>query len=260
MGGKAGKLVLAARYLALGGERVPLRGLQLSGAGRDRTNPATVVGLSGFAFAPLGLVGLAVPGGNVDFAAGTRATAKLASDVFLPAMAWTPPYYGPPQEAMDDAAPAVEVPPPPPGAGEVVFFRRKSLLGVGQWFNVRERGRRLGKLTNGAYFVQIVDPGVHTYTATTEPQIKDHLTLQVDPGETYFVEGVLTKGLVMGEADLTPSDPGAFARALGGMKPAPRPRAWRAGGLPAAAPETPRRAENEARSGDFAHPPSEPAS
>jgi hypothetical protein len=118
---------------------------------------------------------------------------------------------------------AIEIPPPPAGEGQVVFFRRKTLLGTGQWFNVREDGRALGKLTNGAYFVQVTDPGLHTYTAKTEPELKDHLELEVDRGETYFVEGTLTKGLVIGVADLSPSDRAAFAAASKDLKLAPPP-------------------------------------
>ena len=235
MGGKAGKLVVAARYLIAHGQRLPLQGLQLSGAGRDRSRSANVVGLSGFAFAPLGFVGLAVPGGNVTFPAGMRATAKLARDEFLPALDLAPRYATRTWESEDDADAdgagdagdadgVAEIGPPPPGEGQVVFFRRKSITGLGQWFNVRENGHPLGKLSNGAYFVQVTDPGIHTYTAKTEPEVKDHLTLEVDPGESYFVEGTLTKGVVLGEADLTPSSREAFAHAFAGLKPAKRPR------------------------------------
>jgi hypothetical protein len=102
--------------------------------------------------------------------------------------------------------------------GQVVFFRAHSLLGTGQWFNVRENGKALGKLTNGAYFVETVEPGLHTYTATEEPEFKDSLKLQIDPDHTYFVEGILTKGVVIGAADLTPSDRAAFDKAAGGLK------------------------------------------
>jgi hypothetical protein len=104
--------------------------------------------------------------------------------------------------------------------GQVVFFRKKSLLGTGQWFNVREDGKALGKLTNGAWFVQAEPPGSHTFTAKTEPEFKDKLTLKVDAGETYFVEGVLTHGVVIGVPDLTPSDRAAFNDAAKDLKPA----------------------------------------
>jgi hypothetical protein len=118
---------------------------------------------------------------------------------------------------------AIAIPAPPPGRGQVVFFRSKSLMGTGQWFNVREDGKALGKLVNGAYFIQVAEPGVHTYTAKTEPEFNDKLKLQVDPGETYFVEGVLTHGVIIGAADLTPSTAAAFNKAAKELKPAPPP-------------------------------------
>ena len=227
MGGKPAKLVLAARYVEVRGRRVPLEGLQLAASGKSEAMAAQAVGLSGIAFGPLGFIGLAVPGGNVDFAAGTAATAELARDVVLPPL-------GPAPRGASDAAFALRDPgatgqiaiaPPPSGKGQVVFFRARSLMGTGQWFKVRENGAALGKLSNGAYFVRVTDPGVHVYTATTEPEAKDKLRLEVDPGETYYVEGQLTKGLAIGVPDIIPSDHAAFDKASKSLKLAPPPEA-----------------------------------
>ncbi|HUO23296.1 MAG TPA: DUF2846 domain-containing protein [Caulobacteraceae bacterium] len=225
-GGKAAKLVLAARYLEVGKRHIALQGLQMamSGAGKDNVAAAQAIGISGIVLGPVGFVGMAVRGGNVDFPAGTRATAQLAAGAVLPPL-------GRPTKAERElaaqvlAAPSpaegpIAIPPPPSGKGQIVFFRPHSLLGTGQWFNVRENGAALGKLTNGAYFVQTVDPGLHTYTATEEPEFKDSLNLQVDPGDTYYVQGALTKGVVLGAADLIPSDRAAFEKAADGLKPA----------------------------------------
>jgi hypothetical protein len=226
MGGKGAKLVLAARYLDDHGRHVSIVGLRLARAGHDNTTAADAVGLSGFAFAPLGFLGLAVVGGNVKLPAGTEAIAKIATNEVMRPLGRAGPAIADAAPPADDAAAApirlgsISLAPPPSGHGQVVFFRPKSLLGVGQWFKVRERKRALGKLSNGAYFVQIADPGLHTYTARTEPESNDHLTLEVDPGETYFVVGTLTKGLVIGVADIAPSDANAFARASKALKPA----------------------------------------
>jgi hypothetical protein len=252
LGGKPAELVLAARYIERGRARVPLQGLRLAAAGHDNSKAAQVVGLSGIVFGPLGLVGMAVQGGNVDFPAGTRATARLASDVTLPAL-------GRASHAMIAAAAVstagavdaatggwIEIPPPPAGSGQVVFFRRKSLLGTGQWFNVRENGKALGKLSNGAYFVEVATPGPHTYTATSEPELKDHLTLEVAPGESYFVEGTLTKGLVIGAADLSPSDRARFDEASKDLKLAAAPEAAPSGAPVAGTDATPAPADDVA--------------
>jgi len=125
--------------------------------------------------------------------------------------------------AVADTSGSIPIDPPPPGMGEVVFFRAKTLLGTGQWFNVRENGQALGKLSNGAYFVQVAQPGVHVYTATLEPEAKDKLRIEVDPGQIYFVQGALTKGLAVGLADLSPSNHAAFDKASKSLKLAAAP-------------------------------------
>lgn len=223
MGGKAAKLVLAADYLIKGGRRLPLQGLQLGAQGKGNVEAAEVIGISGIVLGPIGFVGMAVQGGNVDFPKGTKAMAKLADGAVLKPLgratrrdlelaASASPV------ATDTDAEAIDIPPPPAGQGQIVFFRSHTLLGTGQWFNVRENGQALGKLTNGAYFVQAVPPGLHTFTASTEPEFKDSLKLQIDAGETYFVEGILTKGVVIGAADLTPSNRAAFDKAAKSLK------------------------------------------
>jgi hypothetical protein len=222
MGGKAAKLVLAARYLKVGARHVAIQALQLSGTGHSKALEARAVGLTGIAFAPLGFIGLAVKGGDVEFGAGMTATAKLATDVSLPSLGPAPAQTASAEAAPEAAADElITIPPPPAGKGQVVFFRKKSILSLGQWFKVRESGKALGKLTNGAYFIEIADPGPHDYTATFEPELKDHLKLQVDAGETYFVEGTVTRALVVGAADLSPSDHAAFDNASKDLKPAP---------------------------------------
>jgi hypothetical protein len=86
VGGKPGKLVLAARYIQYAKVRVPLRGFHVALAGRDHSGEALAVSIA------VGLPGFFVQGGNVDVPAGTRATAKVAQKVVLPpAPPSTPP-------------------------------------------------------------------------------------------------------------------------------------------------------------------------
>jgi hypothetical protein len=225
-GGKGAKLVLAADYLVVGDRTVPLEGFTLAGAGKSRSLAASVVGFVGGAiFMPLGLAGLALPGGDVEIPAGTTAVAKIGAPVALPALAAATPRDYQVAHALFADEPTTsgrfDVPPPPPGMGQVVFFREPSVLGFGQWFKVREHGRELGKLTNGAWFVAPMTPGLHRYTATSEPEFKDSLTERIDPGETYYVEGIMTKGLLIGVADLTPSDKARFDTVSNKLKGGP---------------------------------------
>ena len=78
IGGRPGRLVLAARFLESGGQHLNLQSFKLGGGGRD--NSSLAVG----ATIAVGLVGALVPGGGVEYPAGTRATAKIASDVTAP--------------------------------------------------------------------------------------------------------------------------------------------------------------------------------
>jgi hypothetical protein len=228
IGGKAAKVVLAASYLTAGRARVPLNGLQLARSGRDRSKVSQGLGVAGLAVAPLGVVGIVVPGGDVVIPSGAVGAAKVASAVTLPPLGRASPQDIAAAAAVaHDAGVAAQgpiaIPPPPEGRGQVVFFRPKSRLSVGEWFNVREDGQALGKLTNGTYFIQVTPPGVHTYTAKLEPELKDHLRINVDSGETYFVEGAVTGGLVIGAADLSPSTRERFNKAAKDLKLAGAP-------------------------------------
>jgi hypothetical protein len=223
IGGKGAKLVLSAEYLTVAGAAVKLSAMQLTGTGKDHSTAANALGLGGLVFMPLGIVGIAITGEQVNIPAGTAASAKIAEPTVLPsvgaatnrdfALVWNT--FGTPQASRG----FLDVPPPPPGLGQVVFFRRKSMTGM-QWFNVREEGQALGKLTTGAYFIVPMQPGLHHFTAKSEPELKDHLTLKIDAGETYYVESVMTHGLVMGAAELTPSEKARFDALSGELKPA----------------------------------------
>ena len=97
-----------------------------------------------------------------------------------------------------------------------MFFRPSSFSGAAVWFKVRENGVEINKLSNGLYFVQVEDPGIHTFTAATEAT--DTLRLEVDPGETYYVRGGITMGILMGRASLSPSDQETFEKAAHRLK------------------------------------------
>ena len=109
------------------------------------------------------------------------------------------------------AAPAVSsgrIAPPPAGKGQVVFFRPSNFVGGMIGFKVREGKTELGKLRSGKYFVAAVEPGAHEYVVHSEA--KDVLNLEVEAGETYYVQGSITMGLLVGRPNLSPSDRAAF--------------------------------------------------
>ncbi len=97
--------------------------------------------------------------------------------------------------------------------GTVIFFREKKFAGSAIRYKVRENGVELGKLSSGSFFTVQAPAGTHQYTVHSEA--KDVLTLEVEPGETYYVIGGISIGVFAGRPNLSPSDQATFD----GMKP-----------------------------------------
>lgn len=97
---------------------------------------------------------------------------------------------------------------PPAGKGQIVFFRPSKFAGAAVGFKVREGQTELGKLRSGKYFVAVVEPGQHQYTVHSEAE--DVLTMEVEAGETYYVQGTINMGFLVGRPNLSPSDAATF--------------------------------------------------
>lgn len=113
-----------------------------------------------------------------------------------------------PAPSATSAAAEGHIAPPPPGKGQIVFFRPSKFTGAAIGFKVREGTTELGKLRSGNYFVAAVDPGAHQYIVHSEA--KDVLNMEVEAGETYYVEGTITMGFMSGHPNLSPSDQATF--------------------------------------------------
>jgi len=103
--GKAGELILAARYVDCGDVHVTLRGFHLDRAGKDRADQAFVASM---AFTPAGFF---VVGGESTVMAGSHANARLMSAVDLrveptPNCVAEPAPAAPTISATDGAIPA----------------------------------------------------------------------------------------------------------------------------------------------------------
>ncbi len=186
--------------------------------------------LSGLLFTGL-LLAASTASAQDSGAAPRAATAAPESSAPAPAPA--------PSTTGDQAAPAAagaKVGAPAAGKGQVVFFRRSALQGAVVWFKVRENGTELGKLTPGRYFVVDAEPGIHTYTAATENT--DKLRLEIEPGETYYVEGKISMGLLIGRANLSPADQATFEKVSAKLKLAAPPTERQASAAPDPTPPT----------------------
>ena len=117
-----------------------------------------------------------------------------------------------------DAKLAQAIGAPSPGKAMVVFFRPGKFMGGGVGFIVREKGVELGKLRNSRYFAIEVEPGQHEYIVHSEA--KDVTHLEAEAGETYFLAGTMTMGVLVYHPNLSPSDAGAFSVALPKLKKA----------------------------------------
>lgn len=84
--GRAGELILAARYLELDGQRIPLRSFRHGTRhGKDRTAAVNTGNMVAATVLPAAsLIGFLVKGGEVDIPASTRASAKVAAATLLP--------------------------------------------------------------------------------------------------------------------------------------------------------------------------------
>jgi hypothetical protein len=110
--GRPGKLVLVARSLDAGAVHVPLRGFHLGASGRDSSKLA--IGLTATPY--VGILALAIPGGNVEYAAGTRVNAKVAADVSISPLGAPTPPPGPTTPADSTASPSPQSSPTPAAA------------------------------------------------------------------------------------------------------------------------------------------------
>jgi hypothetical protein len=230
VGGAPGKLVLAARSLTYGEHKIPLRALRLSGSGQGHAGDALTAEILGGgrnAGGASGAAGMKIRGDEIVMPPGTRANAEIGEDLDLPALAPAP--ASPPAASVSggsDAVPPAQgqavaaagrVPPPPPGKGEIVFYRQFSWMGAALSYNLYEGDAKLGHLGNGHYRIVVAEPGKHTYNMHSH--YGDTLTLEVEPGEIYYVRQGFGAGYGAGNPVLEPSDEADFNRIAAKLKP-----------------------------------------
>jgi hypothetical protein len=79
--GRPGKLILVARALDIGEVHLKLRGFGLPAEGHDASKPVTTFGAVPY----VGILAIAMTGGNVEYPAGAHVIVKLAADALVPA-------------------------------------------------------------------------------------------------------------------------------------------------------------------------------
>ena len=100
--------------------------------------------------------------------------------------------------------------------GTVVFFREKKMMGAAISYKVRENGVELCKLGSGSFCTVKVPVGKHAYVTKTEAT--DVLNMEVESGETYYVQASISMGVMAGHGNLAPSTKDAFEGMKGKLK------------------------------------------
>jgi len=91
---------------------------------------------------------------------------------------------------------AADLPQVEDGKGLVVFYRTNKFAGGAIRFNLNHASGTLGQLLRGTYLYKSVDPGEHAFWSQAISQ--DSITIVVETGKTYYVEGVVKMGLLAG--------------------------------------------------------------
>lgn len=92
--------------------------------------------------------------------------------------------------------------------GTVIFFREKKMMGAAISYKVRENGVELCKLGSGSFCTVEVEVGKHAYVTKTEAT--DVLNMEVESGETYYVQASISMGVMAGHSNLAPSTKDVF--------------------------------------------------
>lgn len=122
-------------------------------------------------------------------------------------------------------APAAEQP------GKIIFFRPGRLTGgvytyhvvtVGADGNSDANSPRVCSLPNGRYCVYEAAPGVYNFNIRGPMAVnldQDRIRLEIEPGQTYYIEQTVRMGLITGGFRLVPSTQEEFDKR--------KPREWK---------------------------------
>lgn len=148
-----------------------------------------------------------------------------ATETAAPPADATPPAAdaaAPAAEAAAPAAPEAAVAAEPPG--RIIFFRPSRLTGAVYTYHVvtvaedgdsTRESPRVGSLPNGRYFTYEAAPGIYNFNIRGPMAVnldEDRLRIEIESGETYYIEQTVRMGLITGGFRLTPSTQAEFER------------------------------------------------
>lgn len=107
-----------------------------------------------------------------------------------------------------------EMPTVKPDHALVYVFRESAFAGAAVSYDVYLGEKKVGGLTNGSFFFVDVAPGEHRFWAKTEAE--DEVTIKAEAGKTYYIQGEVDIGVLVGQPDLTEVSEAAGQEALKG--------------------------------------------
>lgn len=93
------------------------------------------------------------------------------------------------------------IPLPDPQKSTVYFYRPYKFAGGAVSYFIYDDEKRIGALRNGGYFVYSAEPGSRLFWAETEKV--SSVTMDCDPGRSYYVEGGISMGFQAGNPELS---------------------------------------------------------
>lgn len=97
-------------------------------------------------------------------------------------------------------AEARDLPKAKEGKALIIFYRESSFKGGAIRFNLNSDQGVIGTLPSGSMVYRHVDPGQHTFWSQVISQ--GSVTLDVEAGETYYIQGVVKMGALAGRPRL----------------------------------------------------------
>lgn len=86
----------------------------------------------------------------------------------------------------------------------VIFYREKMFAGSGVSYYIKLNDKPIGALKSGTYFYIYLKPGEYTFSASTE--VTKTITINTEAGQTYYVKGSVTMGVMAGRPKLIIAD------------------------------------------------------
>jgi len=96
---------------------------------------------------------------------------------------------------------AAELPQAKPDKGLVVFYRLDKLAGSAIRFNLNHTSGPMGQLLRGTMIHKYLEPGEHQFWSQVIS--KDSITLKVEVGQIYYIQGETKMGVFAGRPQFT---------------------------------------------------------